>query len=220
MCDKVISENDRTLESVLGCFKNNKMCGKAVIITVMHKNLSLIAMWLKKCMIKLSVIIFQKCNLFLNATRLKKCVIKPLIDVFVTDSIPDQYKTQEICDKVVSVDPFMRVHCPDKYKTQIICDRAVDNCLVALKFILDWFVTSKMLEIFGKALHAKSDILFYSEDFDKITFISNQRHILPVYFHKIDLVKDNNFNEDDTTIHVRLLSWRSKFEKQKALKKR
>ena len=28
-------------------------------------------------------------------------------------------------------------YCPDKYKTQKMCDEAVDDCLAALKFILD-----------------------------------------------------------------------------------
>ena len=39
---------------------------------------------------------------------------------------------------------------------------------------------------------------------------------------KINLDDDNNFDEDDpdTNIHVRLLSWRSKFEKHKPLRKR
>ena len=35
-----------------------------------------------------------------------------------------------------------------------MCDEAVDNCLAALKFIPDWFVTSKMLEKLDNALHA------------------------------------------------------------------
>ena len=66
---------------------------------------------------------------------------------FVIDSIPDQYKTQEISHicyhVVVSSYPFLKVYCLDKYKTQKMCDEAVDDCLAALKFIPDWFVTSK-----------------------------------------------------------------------------
>ena len=45
---------------------------------------------------------------------------------------------------------------------------------------IDWFVTSKMLEKLNNALHANDDILFYNADFDKVTFIANQRHILAV----------------------------------------
>ena len=99
-------------------------------------------------------------------------------------------------------------------------DEAVDDCLVALKFIPDWFVTSKMLEKFDNALHANDDILSYNKNFDKVTFIANQRHPLAVVLDKINL--DNDFDEDDPNImiHVRHLAWHSKFEKCKALKKR
>ena len=56
---------------------------------------------------------------------------------------------------------------------------------------------------------------FFNEDFDKVTFIANQRYIV-VDLEKINLDNDNNFDEDDTDtiIHVRLLVWRSKFEKR------
>ena len=65
-----------------------------------------------------------------------------------------------------------------------------------------------MVEKFDNASRANDDILFYNEDFDKVTFISNQRHILAVDLDKINLHNDNNFDEDDsdTIIHVRLLA--------------
>ena len=46
--------------------------------------------------------------------------------------------------------------------------------------------------------------------------------ILAVDLDKINLDEDNNFDQDhpDTIIHVRLLGWRSNFEKCKALKKK
>ena len=136
--------------------------------------------------------------------------------------IPNQCKTQEMCDRVISEHPFLIVYCLDKYKTRKICNKAVDNCLAALKFILDWFVTNKMLEKLDNAFHPHDDILFYNEDFDKVTFIANQRYIIAVDLDKINLDHDNNFYEDDpdTIIHVRLLAWRSEFRKRKALKKR
>ena len=31
----------------------------------------------------------------------------------------------------------------DQYKTQQMCDKAFDYCLTALKFVSDWFFTSK-----------------------------------------------------------------------------
>ena len=36
MCDKAILENGATLEPVPDCYKNQQMCDKALIITLMH----------------------------------------------------------------------------------------------------------------------------------------------------------------------------------------
>ena len=98
--------------------------------------------------------------------------------VFVFDAVPDQYKTQEICDIVVSLYPFLIVKYPDKYKTQKMCDEDVDDCPAELKFILDWFATSKMLKELNKVFHANDDILFYNKDFAKLTFIANKNILL------------------------------------------
>ena len=65
---------------------------------------------------------------------------------FVFDSVPDQYKTQKISDKMVSEDPFKLKYCHNRCKTQEMCHKAVDDFLPALKFDLDWFVTSKMIK--------------------------------------------------------------------------
>ena len=50
-------------------------------------------------------------------------------------------------------------------------DEAVDDCLAAIKFIPDWFVTSNILQKFDNALYANDDILSYNEDFDKSHFL-------------------------------------------------
>ena len=52
-----------------------------------------------------------------------------------------------------------------------MCNEAVDNCLAALKFIHDCFVTSKRLEKFDNVLPANNDILLYNEDFDSHLFL-------------------------------------------------
>ena len=59
-----------------------------------------------------------------------------------------------MCDRIVSEDSLMIVYCPYKYKTQRMYDKAVDDCLAALKFIPDLFLTSKMLGKLDDALHA------------------------------------------------------------------
>ena len=66
--------------------------------------------------------------------------------VFVFDSNLDLYKTGEIRGRVVFEDPFLIVYCPDECQTQKMCDKAVDDSLVALKFILDLFVTIKIIK--------------------------------------------------------------------------
>ena len=64
-----------------------------------------------------------------------------------------------------------------------------------------------MLEKLDNALHANDDMLFYNEDFDKVTFIANQTNNFAVDLDKVNLDNDNNFyeNNPDTIIHVRLL---------------
>ena len=40
-----------------------------------------------------------------------------------------------------------------------MCDKAVDDCLAALKFVLDWFVASKLITIPFTALYLDENIL-------------------------------------------------------------
>ena len=63
-------------------------------------------------------------------------------------------------------------------------------------------------------------ILFFDKDFNKITVFANKLGILNIDLEKENLDVDNSFYEDDseTFIHVRLLTWCKKCEKNKALK--
>ena len=65
---------------------------------------------------------------------------------FVFSSISNQCKTQEMCNSIIRDDPFSIIHVPDQYKTQQMYDKAVDYCLAPLKFVPDWFFTSKMIK--------------------------------------------------------------------------
>ena len=98
--------------------------------------------------------------------------------LFIFDPISDWYKTQEILDRVVSEDSYMLIYCPYRYKTPDMCNEDVDDFMAALKFISDWFVTSKMLKKFHDALLARDDILFFDEDFSKVPFFANKMSIL------------------------------------------
>ena len=49
-------------------------------------------------------------------------------------------------DKIIFQDLFKLKYCHDRYKTQEMCKKAVDDFLPVLKFILDWFVTNKIIK--------------------------------------------------------------------------
>ena len=99
----------------------------------------------------------------------------------------------------ISVDPFSITYVPDQYKTQQMCDKAVDDCPAALKFVPDWFVISKMINIPFAALNA-------DDNSGNVVFICNIMGIIKVDLNNINL--DNNFDEDDpeTIILIRLLA--------------
>ena len=95
-----------------------------------------------------------------------------------------------------------------------------DDCLAALEFIPDWFVTSKMIKKFYTTLHADENTFCFNEDSGDAVFSCNEMAILSIDLNNINL--DTNYYEDDpeTIIHIRLLTWHIKFEKRKELKKR
>ena len=96
-------------------------------------------------------------------------------------------------------------------------DEAVHDSLAALKLIPDWYVASKMIKNLYTALYADENILYFNEDSGKIVFNCNGMGILNIDLNNINL--DNNFDEDDTIILIRLLAWHIEFEKLKELKK-
>ena len=102
-----------------------------------------------------------------------------------------------------------------------MCDKAVDDFLPALKFVPDWFVTNKMLEKLDDTLFANDDVIFINEGSNNVKFFGGEIGILSVDLDKTNL-NDVSIDEDnpETISHVRLLAWRNKFEKHKALKKR
>ena len=60
---------------------------------------------------------------------------------------------------------------PDQHKSQQMCYKAVDDCLAALKFVPNWFVTSKMIKIVFTALYTDENILYFNEDFSNVVLI-------------------------------------------------
>ena len=102
-----------------------------------------------------------------------------------------------------------------------MCDKVVDDCLAALKFVPDWFVTSKMIKILFTSLYADENILYFNEDSGNVIFICKGMDILNIGLNNINF-DDTSYDEDDadTIIHVRLLVWHIKLEKGKELQKR
>ena len=100
-----------------------------------------------------------------------------------------------------------------------MCDEAVYDSIAALKLIPDWFVTSKMIKKLFPAMYADENILYFNEDFGNVVFSCNEMDILNIDLNNINLDNKINENDPDTTIPIRLLACRTKFEKRKALKK-
>ena len=57
-------------------------------------------------------------------------------------------------------------------------DKAINDCLATLKFVPDWFVTSKMIKKLFTALYADENILYFDEDSSNVVFIYNGMGIL------------------------------------------
>ena len=110
-----------------------------------------------------------------------------------------------VFDKVVSKEPFMMLkYCPGKYKTQEMCDKAVDFYLITLMFVLDWFVTNKMLEKLYNSIFCNSNIFFHDAGSNIIIFLTDDMGFNTIDLNNVNLDYDN-FNEDDpeTVNHVR-----------------
>ena len=100
-----------------------------------------------------------------------------------------------------------------------MCDKAVDNFLSALKFVPDWFVTSKMIKNLDDAIFS-DDILFFDEDSGNVTISSDEMGITSVDLNTANL-DDVNFDEYDpqNMIHFRLMAWPNRLKQCKAGKK-
>ena len=101
-----------------------------------------------------------------------------------------------------------------------MCDKAVHDCLAAIRFVPDWFLTSKMIKKLFTDLYTDEYIVYFNEDSSNVVFNYNEMDIVNIDFKCFNL-HNNNFDKDDpdTITHVRLLDWHIKFEKRKALKK-
>ena len=77
-----------------------------------------------------------------------------------------------------------------------------------------------MIKKLFTSLFADENTLYFNEDSVNVVFDCNEMGILNIDINNINLV--NNFDEDDpdTIILIKLLTWHTKFEKRKSLKKK
>ena len=139
---------------------------------------------------------------------------------FVFDSVPDRYITPKLCNKVVSEDPVMFKHCHDKYKIYKMCDKAVDSYLLALKFVPNWFVTSKVIEKLDSATFSDDYIVFGYLDSGFVTFFINYIDLSSISLDNSNLDDDSfDYWDPETINHVKLMGWCNRFKHCKGPKK-
>ena len=128
MCNKAVDNYPHALEFVSECYMTQKMCDKAV--STYPSTMKIVPEYFKNCVINQLIDAFLYLILFLINIKFSKC------------------------NSIISEDPFSIRYVCDQYKTPQMCDKALDDCLAALKFVPDWFVTSKIIEKLSTALYA------------------------------------------------------------------
>ena len=68
-----------------------------------------------------------------------------------------------------------------------MCNEAVGYSLAALKLILSWFVTSKMIKKCYSALFSDDCLFFFYEDSGDVTSCCNEMDVLSVNLGNINL---------------------------------
>ena len=68
-----------------------------------------------------------------------------------------------MCNSILCEDHFSIIYVPDQYKIKKISNKAVDDLLVALEFVPNWFVTSKMIKKLFTDLCTDESILYFNE---------------------------------------------------------
>ena len=140
---------------------------------------------------------------------------------FIFDFVPDGYMTQKLCYKIISEESFLLKYCLDKNKTREMSHKAADYFLLTLKFVPDWFVTSKMIRKLDILLFSNDYIVFGDLEFDFIIFFSSDIDLNSITLDKINLDDDDfDYCDPETINHVKLMSAIINIRKSKHLKQR
>ena len=109
------------------------------------------------------------------------------------------YKTKEILDIEKNDDTKILIDTDDKIPNDILdmYEKPADACLPALKLVLDWLISSKMLEI------SNDDIQLDSIDYDIATILSGDMDI-----NITNLNNNNLYDNDDNREYSRRLGQR------------
>ena len=94
-------------------------------------------------------------------------------------------------DKAFPENSFMLKYCLGKFKTQEMSDKAVDSFLLTLKFIPDWFFTSRIIKKLYNSLWTDDSTLLFDKDFGNVTFWSGEVGVLIVILNNINLDEAN-----------------------------
>ena len=73
-------------------------------------------------------------------------------DSYILKYSLNKYEIQKMCKNAVSKDCFTVKYCPYRHIAKEICEKAIDAYILTSKFVLDWFVTPKMLKTFAYCL--------------------------------------------------------------------
>ena len=121
------------------------------------------------------------------------------------------------CVTIISENLSSIRYVPDEYKTQQIVDKADDDCLTALIFLHDWFVTSIMIKNF-LLICTVMKIYATLMKILPVLYFPVMKYVFLIIIDLNDInLDDTSYEEDDldTIILIRLLAWHNKFQKHK-----
>ena len=95
----------------------------------------------------------------------------------------------------------MLKYCLDRYKTQEMCDKSVNSYLPALKFVLDCFVASKMVEKIVNGVFSNYCIFVGDINSDIVIFSSNDIDYNSINLNDVNYQDDNLDDFDPETIN-------------------
>ena len=93
--------------------------------------------------------------------------------------------------------------------------------LALLKFVLDWFITNKLIEELDSAVFSNDYIIFGDLGSDFVTFFSEDIGLNSTTLDNSNLDdKHLDYCDPETITHIRRMGWYNKYKQTKVSKKR